>query len=250
MEIAIEWKNGLVEIVNTSGGETGLSSDVNAQGRVGARAMAVMARVRFDLFEEEGLRIDFWWYSTILDRSTASTRMGEGDIGEGMAVPNLNLEPSRVLRLVDRDQLDEVVSITVDGKWRVRRYDDTLVNETKLDAQCLYWLGREVSDQSIIQRVTLLHEAIRSAHPDWSDKEISESYGYPYNAWARIAADESGSFRERSITDFRAMVEKARAENPEGSKTAIFASINREADVVSWEEFLAAWDRTGGEAHN
>ena len=193
MEIAIVWKNGLVEIVNTSGGETGLSSDVNAQGRVGARAMAVMARVRFDLFEEEGLRIDFWWYSTILDRSTASTRMGEGDIGEGMAVPNLNLEPSRVLRLVDRDQLNDVVSISIDGKWRIRRYGDALVNETRFEEQRLYWLGDEVSDLPIIQQVTLLSEKIRHAHRDWGDEEVSASIGIPHSAWERIEADEASS---------------------------------------------------------
>ena len=193
MEIAIEWKNGLVEIVNTSGGETGLSSDVNAQGRVGARAMAVMARVRFDLFEEEGLRIDFWWFSTILDRSTASTRMGEGDIGEGMAVPNLNLEPSRVLRLVDRDQLDDVVSISIDGKWRIRRYGDALVNETRFEEQRSYWLGDEVSDLPIIQQVTLLSEKIRHAHRDWGDEEVSASIGFPHSAWERIEADAASS---------------------------------------------------------
>lgn len=193
MEIAIEWKNGLVEIVNTSGGETGLSSDVNAQGRVGARAMAVMARVRFDLFEEEGLRIDFWWFSTILDHSTASTRMGEGDIGEGMAVPNLNLEPSRVLRLVDRDQLDDVVSISIDGKWRIRRYGDVLVNETRFEEQRSYWLGDEVSDLPIIQQVTLLIEKIRHAHRDWGDEEVSASIGIPHSAWERIEADEASS---------------------------------------------------------
>ena len=193
MEIAIEWKNGLVEIVNTSGGETGLSSDVNAQGRVGARAMAVMARVRFDLFEEEGLRIDFWWYSTILDRSTASTRMGEGDIGEGMAVPDLNLEPSRVLRLIDRDQLDDVISISIDGKWRIRRYGDALVNETRFEEQRSYWLGDEVSDLPIIQQVTLLSEKIRHAHRDWGDEEVSASIGIPHSAWERIEADEASS---------------------------------------------------------
>ena len=193
MEIAIEWKNGLVEIVNTSGGETGLSSDVNAQGRVGARAMAVMARVRFDLFEEEGLRIDFWWYSTILDRSTASTRMGEGDIGEGMAVPDLNLEPSRVLRLIDRDELDDVISISIDGKWRIRRYGDALVNETRFEEQRSYWLGDEVSDLPIIQQVTLLSEKIRHAHRDWGDEEVSASIGIPHSAWERIEADEASS---------------------------------------------------------
>ncbi len=193
MEIAIEWKNGLVEIVNTSGGETGLSSDVNAQGRVGARAMAVMARVRFDLFEEEGLRIDFWWYSTILDRSTASTRMGEGDIGEGMAVPDLNLEPSRVLRLIDRDELDDIISISIDGKWRIRRYGDALVNETRFEEQRSYWLGDEVSDLPIIQQVTLLSEKIRHAHRDWGDEEVSASIGIPHSAWERIEADEASS---------------------------------------------------------
>lgn len=193
MEIAIEWKNGLVEIVNTSGGETGLSSDVNAQGRVGARAMAVMARVRFDLFEDEGLRIDFWWYSTILDRSTASTRMGEGDIGEGMAVPDLNLEPSRVLHLIDRDELDDVISISIDGKWRIRRYGDALVNETRFEEQRSYWLGDEVSDLPIIQQVTLLSEKIRHAHRDWGDEEVSASIGIPHSAWERIEADEASS---------------------------------------------------------
>ena len=242
MEIAIEWKSGLVEVVSTSGGETGLSSDVNASDRAGGRAMAVMARVRFDLFETEGLRIDFWWYSNIRDRSTASTVMGKGDIGEGMPVANLNLEPSRVLRLLDADQLDDVVSITVDNRWRIRRYGDALVNETKLEDQCLYWLGREASDLSIVRRVTLLHETIRKAHPDWSDEEIAGSYGYPYRAWARIATDESGSSWEGSITDFRAIVERARADNPGASAAKVFAAINREADIVPWDEFLDAWD--------
>lgn len=194
MQIVIEWKDGLVEVVSTSGGETGLSTDVNAQGRAGARAMATMARVRLDLLEEEGLRIDFWWYSTVRDGSTASTRMGVGDIGEGMAIPNLNLEPGRVLRIIDRDQLEDVVTISIDGKWRVRRYGDALVNETKFEEQCLYWLGKEASKLPFIQRVTTLHRMISHAHRGWDEGEVAESFGFPYSVWERIKADEmSGS---------------------------------------------------------
>jgi len=48
-----------------------------------------------------------------------------------------------VLHLIGADQLDDVVSITVDRRWRIRRYGDALVNETKLDTQTLYWLGTE-----------------------------------------------------------------------------------------------------------
>lgn len=198
MEIVIEWRDGLIEVVRTSEDETGAGSAMNAQGR--AKAMATMARVRFDLFEEEGFRIDFWRYSAVRDRSTASTRMHEGDLGEGLEVPNLNLEPCRVLRLIDRDQLDGVVSITVDDKWRIRRYGDELINETMFEEQCLYWLGKDVLDLPLTHRVVSLHERIREAHWDWSDKEIAESYGYPESVWARLAEDEA-SERERNDRD-------------------------------------------------
>lgn len=193
MQIVIEWKDGLIEVVSTSGGETGLSSDVNAQGRAGARAMATMARVRLDLLETEGLRIDFWWYSTVRDGSTASTRMGAGDIGEGMVVPNLNLEPSRVLRIIDRDQLEDVVSISIDGKQRVRRYGDALVNETKFEEQCLYWLGKEASNLPFVQRVTTLHRRISHVHRGWDEGTVAESFGFSYSVWERIKADELSS---------------------------------------------------------
>ena len=183
MEIVIEWRDGLVEVVSVSEASAGLGP--------GVRTAAMMSRVRLDLFEEEGLRIDFWWYSTILDRSTASTRMGEGDIGEGMAVPNLNLEPGRVLRLLDADQLGDVVSITVDRRWRIRRYGDALVNETRLDAQTLYWLGAEGMALPIVQRVMLLDERIRHAHRDWGDEEIAELCGFPYPEWERLLGDEA-----------------------------------------------------------
>ena len=198
MEIVIEWRDGVVEVVSTSGGETGLSSDVNAQGRPGARAMAVMARVRFDLFEQEGLRIDFWWYSNTRDRTTASTRMGAGDIGEGMDIPNLNLEPSRVLRLIDPDQLGDVMSIDVDGRWRIRRYGDVLVNETRLDAQALYWLGKEGVDLPIIQRAMLLDERIRHAHRNLGEEEIAELCGFPYPVWERIVGDHVANAAPRA----------------------------------------------------
>ena len=183
MEIVIEWRDGLVEVVSASEADAGLAS--------GARTAAVMARVRLDLFEEEGLRVDFWGYSAVLDRYTQLTRMGAGDIGEGMDIPNLNLVPGRVLRLIDADQLGDVVSITVDRRWRIRRYGDALVNETKLDAQTLYWLGMEGMALPIVQRVMLLDERIRHAHRDWGDEEIAELCGFPWPAWERIIGDEA-----------------------------------------------------------
>ena len=185
MEIVIEWRDGIVEVVSVSETDAGLAS--------GARPAAVMARVRLDLFEEEGLRVDFWGYSAVLDRYTQLTRMGAGDIGEGMDIPNLNLVPGRVLRLIDADQLGDVVSITVDRRWRIRRYGDALVNETRFEEQRSYWLGDEVSDLPIIQQVTLLSEKIRHAHRDWGDEEVSASIGIPHSAWERIEADEASS---------------------------------------------------------
>ena len=183
MEIVIEWRDGLVEVVSASEAEAGLGSS--------ARTAAVMARVRLDLFEEEGLRVDFWGYSAFRDRSTPTTRMGPGDIGEGMEIPNLNLEPGRVLHLIDADQLGDVVSITVDRRWRIRRYGDVLVNETKLDAQTLYWLGTEGMGLPIVQRVMLLDERIRHAHRDWGDEEIAELCGFPHPVWERLLGDEA-----------------------------------------------------------
>ena len=183
MEIVIEWRGGLIEVVSASDSETALGS--------GARPAAVMARARLDLFEEEGLRVDFWGYSAFRDRYTPSTRMGPGDIGEGMDIPNLNLEPGRVLRLLDADQLDDVVSITIDRRWRIRRYGDALVNETRLDTQTLYWLGAEGMSLSIVQRVTLLDERIRHAHRDWEDEDIAELCGFSFPAWEMILRDEA-----------------------------------------------------------
>ena len=183
MEIVIEWRDGLIEVVSASEAEAGLGP--------AARTAVVMARARLDLFEEEGLRVDFWGYSAFRDRSTPSTRMGPGDIGEGMNIPNLNLEPGRVLRLLDADQLGDVVSITVDRRWRIRRYGDALVNETRLDAQTLYWLGAEGMGLPIVQRVTLLDERIRHAHRDWEDEDIAELCGFPFEAWERIMSDEA-----------------------------------------------------------
>ena len=242
MQITIEWKNGLIEIVSTSGGETGLSSDVNAQGRPNGRAMATMARVRFDLFESEGLRIDFWWYSTIRDGSTALTKMDEGDIGAGLDIPNLNLEPGRILRLLDRDQLDDVASISVDGKWRIRRYDDMLVNETLFENQCLYWLGKKASALPVTKRVTLLHEKIRQAHCGWSKAEVAESFGFPVSVWERIAADEACSAIDGEAVDVRSIVSAARRDNPGATKADLFASINSDRELVSWDDFAEVWD--------
>lgn len=203
MEIAIEWKDGLVEVVSTLEDEKGPGP--------GAQDMATMARVRFDLFEEEGLRIDFWRYSAIRDRSTALTRMLEGDLGEGMDIPNLNLEPCRVLRLIDRDQLDDVVSITVDEKWRIRRYGDMLINETRLDTQCLYWLGKDSLDWPLINRVIHLHERIRQAHSEWKDGEIADSYGFPCSLWAKMAAEEMPSEDGGTPLDAKAIAKKTGA---------------------------------------
>ena len=183
MEIVIEWRDGLVEVVNVSEASAGLGP--------GARTAAMMSRVRLDLFEEEGLRVDFWGYSALRDRTTPLTRMGAGDLGEGMDIPDLNLEPGRVLHLIGADQLDDVVSITVDRRWRIRRYGDALVDETKLDAQTLYWLGAEGMALPIVQRVMLLDERIRHAHRDWDEENIAELCGYPYPAWERILRDEA-----------------------------------------------------------
>ena len=79
----------------------------------------------------------------------------------------------------------------MDGRWRIRRYGDALVNETRLDAQTLYWLGRESMGLPVVQQVLLLDEKIRHIHRDWGGEGIAELCGFPYRVWEQILEDEA-----------------------------------------------------------
>jgi len=247
VRIRIGYQNGLEETYATSD-EGAITSNSLAGSRdvisIPTHCFATLMRVRWDLFQEEGLRVDVWWYSTARSDQTGST--ADDEIAPGAAIPHLNFEFGRVWRILDRDMMEGVEFIEVDGTRRISRHGDVLVDESRFQAQLRYWCGRAAEHEAVPTQIIMLRAALLAAHPDWDDERIAEKMGYPVAAVERALADErfaaKGSGGEVLPIDYEQMVATALKEDPTLDQPGVMARLNEVADVISWDDLRLCWD--------
>lgn len=186
MRVEVAYEDGLIEVFRTEG-ESALTSAslLGREGRAaGSSVPAALLRVRLDLLESEGLRVDLWWYGPGGGPGAPTTPMGSFGVEEA---PELTLEDGRVWRLVPPSEIGRVISVEVDGTRVAERQAGHLVDLVRLESQTRFWLG-DTAGSSVVDRVNALHERIRQAHPDWDDGRVAAEYGYPVEAYRAVAA--------------------------------------------------------------
>jgi hypothetical protein len=182
MRIDVTYSSGLVESYRTEG-ESGVTANALAgapdRGR-GETSAAVLLRLRLDRLEQDGLRVDIYWYGTAVDDLTRTTATGDFGVDE---VPELCLELGRVWRILGPDDMAGVRSVDVDGRRRLARIAGELVCLDLLDDRERYWVGSS-GGEALVERVARIHGAIREANPSWDDERVAAEYGFPLGAYA------------------------------------------------------------------
>jgi len=191
MRIDVTYSSGLVESYRTEG-ESGVTANALAgapdRGR-GETSAAVLLRLRLDRLEQDGLRVDIYWYGTAVDDLTRTTATGDFGVDE---VPELCLELGRVWRILGPDDMAGVRSVDVDGRRRLARIAGELVCLDLLDDRERYWVGSS-GGEALVERVARIHGAIREANPSWDDERVAAEYGFPLGAYRAVAASRHAS---------------------------------------------------------
>lgn len=187
MRIAVYYLNGKVSEFNT---ETFTTTEPFAEEAAGANVTSEFD-LRLDLLEAQGLVLEVYWYSTVVDHYTTSTK----DEPSGRTVFYAGREPGRFIRLVSAAELFGVAKISVDGETVVFRQGGEMINAIKFtnqEVQCY----SDAATASMNEKAVRLFDYLRRAYPLDTDEEISQRFGYPLRALERARGEEQAQIQE------------------------------------------------------
>lgn len=183
MKVMVYYQSGKISEFST---ETFCSNEpFKGEGQGGCN-ITTESNLRFDLLETEGLMLQIYWHNTIIDQQTMRSK--DPTVSD-RAIPHAGREPGRFIRLVSKDELSDIAKIEVDGEMVVWRQGPDLINAIKFYNQELLCYS-DAQTVSVNGRVMGIYAYLKNAHPGATDEEISAMFGYPYNAFQRIQAEE------------------------------------------------------------
>ena len=141
--------------------------------------------IRFDNSRQEGLLLKIYCYNLTVDAITHN----EIDDDTGHIMPYAGREIGRAVRLVSKEEMDEMVKIEVDGQVVAWRIADTVINGMKFMSQS-FLCQSQVSDASMNQQAISLFSYLTAAHPDKTEEEVCEMFGYNLKTINAIQANE------------------------------------------------------------
>ena len=147
--------------------------------------------LRLDLLEAEGLRLDVYWYNSVVDEQTVKTI--DADVHASREIPLAGREAGRFIRLIALKELDDIAKIAVDGEVVVWRQDDCLINAIKFTTQEMICCSGE--NTSINARVLEIYHYLRNIYPERTDEEICQMFGYPSVAFQKILLAEQAQMQ-------------------------------------------------------
>lgn len=171
------------------------STPFEGEGK-GGKNILTEASLRFDLLESQGLMLHIYWHNSIIDDQTQSSIDETVDVAR--RVPHAGREAGRFVRLVSKDELNDIAKIEVDGEMVVWRQGDDLINAIKFYNQELLCYTDTVT-VSVNARVMGIYSYLKNAYPEKPDAEIVQMFGYPYSAFCRIQQEELAQIDEEEI---------------------------------------------------
>lgn len=241
MRILVRYEDGSGEDISTSDATT---LDAFRGDFRDDRSANIATRFvpRLDLIESEGLRIDIYWYDVREDSQTTTTLVREYD----RRVSDLALEEGRVWHVIPPEKVARIVSLDIDGFWRMRRMFGCLVDMEHFERERRVWLGSEASGRPLVAQVVDLHEAIRLSSQgtrggEWDDERIAGNYGWPVMAYERVLAARQGECADSpagaSSPNYAAAVARWRARNRDGTMAEAYRALPFAMDTIkeSWD---------------
>lgn len=179
MKITIAYTDGVIEQLDTTDVVTPDALRPVFRGG-GTTNFATLFRVRLDLLQTEGLRVDVFWYNPRADDQTNYTQVDSPQ----MSVADLGLEAGRIWKILPREQLSSIQSIDIDEKWRVERICGNLVNLAQFTMQQSVYLSAD-EGRTMVEQILALHDRIKEV-TGLDDEEAAQQYGFTMEAFRSV----------------------------------------------------------------
>lgn len=140
-----------------------------------------------DTLAAEGLMLEVFWYDPRIKEDT--TRSGRHNL------PHASRQAGNRIRLASKNELSDVVLVTVDGELLLWRQGEHLINGVMFKNQEILCYSNDAI-ASINRRALALYEYIRNANPSLNEDEAAALLGYTKDAIDDI------SFAEGANADF------------------------------------------------
>ncbi|MCL2322731.1 MAG: hypothetical protein FWC47_11595 [Oscillospiraceae bacterium] len=148
-------------------------------------------RLRADLINERGLTLEVFWHDAKIDDSTRKTPHDTetDENGEQVLIAHAEMRTGRLLKLIDKAELDDIVEILLDGKLLFWRQEGQLINAIKFSLMELFCFSNAAT-ASINKRAIELDNYLANAYPSLPQKERAEMIGYPLEVLEKIKNNE------------------------------------------------------------
>ena len=148
-------------------------------------------RLRVDLINERGLTLEVFWHDAKTDDSTHKTPHDTetDENGEHVLITHAEMRIGRLIKLIDKAELDDVTEILLDGKLLFWRQECQLINAVKFSLMELFYFSNAAT-ASINRRAVELDNYLANAYPSLPQKERAEMIGYPLEVLEKIKNNE------------------------------------------------------------
>lgn len=199
----------------------------------GSVNIATAVDLRLDRLDEEGLRLDYFWYDVAKSRQQKTLDGVEDQDGEAVSVYVAPRRAAFSVTLLEPFELVDVVRVTVhragqpiQAAWR-QGSGNWLINGVAFDAARII----AYSDSGIVsmnKQAYSVHSYLMKANPELTTEEAATEMGYPPEAFAELMEDE--------------MRQSEDGESDEGGWGAKDAGVS---DEETHEDDGEAWDGWG-----
>jgi hypothetical protein len=147
-------------------------------------------RLRLDLIDTEGLRVDFNYYNASVPDAEKRAVSEQGDaLGNIYSVYHAMRKPYRTVLCVSKEEMYKIVKIVVDGEMICWRQGTELINGIKFYGQEILCYS-DSATSSINKRVAGIWQYLHNAYPSKSDADIAELMGYTEAAFRAVLENE------------------------------------------------------------
>lgn len=198
----------------------------------GSVNIATAVDLRLDRLDEDGLRLDYFWYDVVKSREQKTLDGVEDQDGEAVSVPAAPRRAAYSVTLLEPFELTDVVRVTVhragqpiQAAWR-QGSGNWLINGVAFDAARVI----AYSDSGIVsmnKQAYSVHSYLMKANPELTTEEAAVAMGYPPEAFAELIEDEMS----QSVDD-----EEATGEREEDG----VGEAEEDSDGDDWEGWGAA----------
>jgi len=185
MKITVYYSSG--KIIEHGISDHFTSSEPFKKDVIGGIPISSEYRLRVDLIEERGLTLEVFWHDAKTDDTTCITpHDSEIDkTNEPIKIAHAEMRVGRLIKIIDLEEIDDVVQILLDGKLLFFRQGGQIINAVKFALMELFCFSNATTT-SINKRAVEMNKYLQNAYPSLSAKERANMMGYTLEALKKV----------------------------------------------------------------